>query len=66
MKRNQCGSHKIIFVHNTFDNVCLIPAIPTTERHVIQSPRTVNVIYKAMGFQPVKVYRKGSLRCNVT
>ena len=56
----------MIFVHNKFDNVCLIPTIPTTERHVIQSHRTVNVINKAIGFQPVKVYRRGSLRCNVT
>ena len=56
----------IIFVHNKFDNVCLIPTLPTTERHVIQSIRTVNVLNKAMGFRPVKVYRRGSLRYNVT
>ena len=66
MRRKYHDPHYIIFVHNKFDNVCLIPTLPTTERHVIQSIRTVNVLNKAMGFRPVKVYRRGSLRYNVT
>ena len=46
--------NNIIFVHNKFDNVCLIPTLPTTERHVIQSARTSMFQTKPWDFNLLK------------